>query len=573
MAFVAQMPRHLPHAIERCVKELFVDQPHQLKIGVRFTANARLSPIRKRDLISAVSTSAAMLQRRPEEIAASVPKLREALLAIQPRLHGKTPKTMANIRANLAKALELTRAAPRPFPNREPSASWLAFLKAAPAKHNRHGLARFVRFCTMRGLDPSDVSDETLRQFQNHLDATILTNDPRQICISTAENWNVILTSAGLNFRALTRPASSRYVALPMTTYPETLCAEIVRYIDRLAHKDKFDDEGPIRALKPTSLRNVRAHLRQFLSALVESGVDASDLVSLQIAITPAHIRTAFTQILERYSGALPKGLHGIAGTLLAIARYWLKRPAAQLDAIKAIKAKVHSPYYGMTKQNRDRLAQFETRRSEQEFYTLPFKWITKAKAQPPSRRAALMAMNAVAMAILLCAPIRAKNLAGLELGRHLRSSGRGKARRFSIWIEATEVKNDAQLSFELPSDFSGLISDYLDTFRTLISPTPGDALFPKLSGGTREPGGFGAQLCAHIYKETGLKMNAHLFRHLAAKLYLENVPGDYETVRRLLMHKRLDTTLNAYASFDNRRAQERFHDYVLDARKGKRRR
>jgi len=41
------------------------------------------------------------------------------------------------------------------------------------------------------------------------------------------------------------------------------------------------------------------------------------------------------------------------------------------------------------------------------------------------------------------------------------------------------------------------------------------------------------------IYKATGLRMNAHLFRHLAGMLYLAQNPGDYETVRRLLGHER----------------------------------
>jgi len=53
-----------------------------------------------------------------------------------------------------------------------------------------------MRYCTVRRLEPSDVSDETLAQFQKHLDARLLTNDPRKVCISVAENWNVVIRSA-----------------------------------------------------------------------------------------------------------------------------------------------------------------------------------------------------------------------------------------------------------------------------------------------------------------------------------------------------------------------------------------
>lgn len=308
------------------------------------------------------------------------------------------------------------------------------------------------------------------------------------------------------------------------------------------------------------------------LSALVESGVRPGELSSLKAAVTPAHVRTAFTRMVERHDGTLPTSLHNIGGTLLAIAKYWLEYPEHDLTAIKSIKAKVCTTSYGMTQKNRERLAQFDDRLIRQEFYNLPFKLIAQAKAEPRTRRAALLTMRAVGMAILICAPIRAKNLAQIELNRHLRVTGKGKARRYAIWIEAEEVKNDAQLSVDLPKEVGDLISAYLDDYRPLISPTPGNALFPSLSGSARKPGSFGQEISNQIFKSTGIKVHAHLFRHLAAKLYLDGVPGDYETVRRLLAHKRLDTTLNAYASFDNRRAQERFHDFVLDARNGKRR-
>ena len=58
--------------------------------------------------------------------------------------------------------------------------------------------------------------------------------------------------------------------------------------------------------------------------------------------------------------------------------------------------------------------------------------------------------------------------------------------------------------------------------------------------------------------------MNVHLFRHLAAKLYLDKHPGDYLTVSRLLGHKRIQTTIDFYTSFETVAAGRRFHETVM---------
>ena len=68
------------------------------------------------------------------------------------------------------------------------------------------------------------------------------------------------------------------------------------------------------------------------------------------------------------------------------------------------------------------------------------------------------------------------------------------------------------------------------------------------------------------MLKETGLNVNVHLFRHIAAKRYLKERVGDHETVRQLLGHKSLATTMRSYCDFKQGDAMLRF-DAVLAAR------
>ena len=71
------------------------------------------------------------------------------------------------------------------------------------------------------------------------------------------------------------------------------------------------------------------------------------------------------------------------------------------------------------------------------------------------------------------------------------------------------------------------------------------------------------------IYRETGLVVNAHLFRHFAGMLYLQQRPGAYEAVRRILGHKKLDTTTSFYTDLESKWAIRHYDEVVL-SRRGK---
>jgi integrase len=69
------------------------------------------------------------------------------------------------------------------------------------------------------------------------------------------------------------------------------------------------------------------------------------------------------------------------------------------------------------------------------------------------------------------------------------------------------------------------------------------------------------------IRDEAGLAVNPHLFRHLAAQLFLEKHPGHYEEVKRLLGHKSIDTTIQSYAGLETIGAARRYDTIILNLR------
>jgi integrase len=59
--------------------------------------------------------------------------------------------------------------------------------------------------------------------------------------------------------------------------------------------------------------------------------------------------------------------------------------------------------------------------------------------------------------------------------------------------------------------------------------------------------------------------MTVHQFRHAAGALILQHRPGEYELVRRLLGHRNVQTTVNAYVGLENIQASEIFSRIVME--------
>ena len=130
--------------------------------------------------------------------------------------------------------------------------------------------------------------------------------------------------------------------------------------------------------------------------------------------------------------------------------------------------------------------------------------------------------------------------------------------------IPEHEVKNDVAIELPLPPHVVELLDTYLTRYRGRISPGASPWLFPNDEGQCRNIAGFGRAIGEFIYNETGIRMNPHLFRHLCAKIHREANPNDFESIRRLLGHTRLETTVRFYACLTTKEAFKRY-DGMLD--------
>jgi integrase len=175
--------------------------------------------------------------------------------------------------------------------------------------------------------------------------------------------------------------------------------------------------------------------------------------------------------------------------------------------------------------------------------------------------------MCAIAIEILTVTALRINNVAELELGSTIIMPSDPKRGKAYISLPAHQVKNNVDLEFVLPKRTVALIQEYVKDFRHRLSEKPSAWLFPNTDGAKRNTQGFSRRIGEKLAEHAGLEMHAHLFRHSAIKIMQSEYPDAYESWRRLLGHKRLETTLDRYAETQDDLARQRYSDLIESKR------
>jgi integrase len=147
-------------------------------------------------------------------------------------------------------------------------------------------------------------------------------------------------------------------------------------------------------------------------------------------------------------------------------------------------------------------------------------------------------------VAFLLACPIRERNLAIVELGRHLvRVSG-----DWHLRFEPEETKTGQALHLVVPAALTPYLDDYMARIRPAF---PGAAthahVWPAQKGRPMAEETIYASVMATSKRLFGTALNPHAFRSLAATLLAESSPEDALHARLLLGHRQPETTEKYY--------------------------
>lgn len=529
---------------------------------------------RKRDLKSNVSSFCKAVGKAPELVLAHPREIRPLREAVSPLALGITERRWANICSSLAKAIELVRDLV-PSRNTAPiHPEWQSKLDLLPVSLSR-GLSAATRWLSSSGITPSTVSEAHLKAYVEAIfEGRMRTNAEKasgaliwcwQRAVRTCPEWPQII---------LERQSKRDSYSYPWSYFPASFAADVEAYLNRLSQgalldtDDDSDDFGPVKPVRPATIKTRRQQMRAAASCLARSGVEPETITGISTLVEVPNVKRILNYLMERRGGQTSGGVAQMASFLTKVALYWVKVDSTEHLRLKRIAARVAVQEHGMTAKNRERLRPFDDDQVVAAFVCLPDtirKHVERSKS--PLKRRALLAQSAAAIALQLVIPLRKGNLANLDIDAHFVSNRNG----VYLVIPEAEVKNREAVNFQIPNFALEVITWYIREYRPHLMDGPSSALFPGRGGKCKSSTTLGAQICTAIKSFTGLEFNPHLFRHVAGKIFLDANPGNYEVVRQLLRHRSISTTTSAYSGAETRRAGLLHANLIEDLRKAHR--
>jgi site-specific recombinase XerD len=476
---------------------------------------------------------------------------------------GVTAKTLANHKSNVRAALRwFGKEHDVPRRGVPLSAKWARFCDRIDDGRLRQRLYSFMRYCSARDIGPSSVDDQVLDDYWRYrIETTALaSNNTAQRFLVRA--WNACASEIdGRRLQRLTEPPIRTMGSPPWHNFPKGLRGELEDYLDGLTKLHRDLRGRRIRPCRPPTIRCRRAEIQAVARMAVRLGVPIEKLTSLAALLHPDVVEPVIETYWQNNGDEPNVSTIDLGWKLLRIARETRCLDQAALNRLDEIRAALeHYRRSGLTSKNLKLIRQVLTEGVWSEVVSLPNVLMQQARAAKDHApvKAAVTARLAVAVAILTFSAIRLSNLVGIELGKNLIKPS-GPDSTYWLVFEHYDVKNRVDLQFHFDQPLTDLIDEYVHEFRpTLLRGSNTSWLFPGESGKPKTTITFSLQITRR-QKAVGLRITVHQFRHAAAAIYLKHHPGDYETVRRLLGHRSIQTTTAFYCGLQTTQATEQF--------------
>lgn len=512
--------------------------------------DSSLKPRRRSDMMSALRTMRRVLGTELSAIPASPQLLRPLLDAACPVQARVKPKRWRIVRSHVLGAL--IRAGVPALPSRSNeslSPEWARLSGLMPDGQMRYGLSRFMRFCSVRQVEPDAVATATFESFFEAQQSMSLAAEPKKIYRTACIVWSQAVDLVPEWPRTIVPvPSFSRRYALGWDSFPVTFGEDCKRFLFQSVNQDVFaDDYTP--PVKAGTIDMRRKQLLQLATALVLAGVPATAITSLAALVAPENAKRALRYFRERPGGTVSTYVHQHATFLRTVALYWVKAPAKDVDTLRSYASRVAIPRTGMVERNRDNMRQFDDPANVLTLLRLPAKVFDELEASDTGLRSdALRAMFALALRLFIVAPMRVSNLVSLQFGRHILVTPGRHGSVTHLRVPETETKTREPFEALLRADTVALMTRFTERYRGRLATRPSSTLFASQRGDVRAATRFSTGFEAFVRRETGLRVNPHFMRHLAVKLLLDENSGDIETARRILGHRSATTTERAYA-------------------------
>jgi Phage integrase family len=525
--------------------------------------SGKLSPTRVRDLRSAVKRVADLLGDEPAAISLDIAGISARLNTINPVAAGMTGKRLANIRSDFLAAAKACEVQPVTSA-KSLSPEWAKLFKRRSGRRTHLGLMRLARYSSARGIRPRDINDDVVSALIAEVRNGSLHRNPNRLHRQVTLIWNeVAVRVPGLKMVTVAsfRGPPKR---VDWALLPAAFRQDVDNYLSWGSGSDPFAADARSRALAPETLRLRRDQIHAAASALAECGTKPASIRSLAELVTANNLKTILRRRLERVGGEENSFNHNLGRVLLQIAREWVNVAPPVLAELKRLVGKMPVPAMGLTDKNKRFLRQFDDPMALLRLVQLPEQlWSEVKRDSKPSFRTLAKAHAALAIAVLTYIPLRVQNLSDLAFDTHLFTRA-GTGAISTLELSNGEVKNKRDLAFDIPHAVAKMLLEYRDRIAPRIIGHRPARLFVKVDGTPKGQRSVALLIASYAKRRAGIVVSPHQFRHLSAKVLLDAQPGAFETVRQLLGHKNNQTTVNAYAGIDSRRAA-RHHQHLVD--------
>ncbi|WP_183073536.1 site-specific integrase [Roseinatronobacter ekhonensis] len=430
-------------------------------------------------------------------------------------------------------------------------------------------LPRFVHFLSAVGVEREDVTQESADAFLAALERDEISKSPTTAWRTSINAWNLAARRiAGWPQIELTLPRRQKICKRPDADLPPLFLEDLEAHLERMSKPDIFAEESMARALRPHTIQAYRRQLKRFVSELLNAGVPTEELCCVSALCDPARAEIGLRRMVAQNGGDTNKLIAEIAALLRNLSSKLGLSTEVREQLAKLAKRVAVPAQKGMTRKNRERLRPLQDDKTLLKLLNLPDKVFARAKGKTKPYMAALARETALAIALLTNCPLRIKNIAEINLEQHLQHMGDG---RVFLLIEEEDAKTRQPMQFELPKDLVHMLKKHLATRSPHMCAKGSVWLFPRRDGeGPITGNALSARLKALIRKEVGILMNAHLFRHLAALMWLDANPGCYEVARRILGHSSTSHTINLYSGLEAQGATQAFAALLAQQKGGR---
>ena len=544
------------------------------ELRTQIEQDCQLSARKQREMTSAINTTAKWLNLPAEIIPASARFLRGKFKDIHPAHHHVTKRRVQNIKSLILSAMRsqgLSTNLASYFI--EMSHPWLDLWNVIEGEqYFRTEFSRFFRYCSKQGIAPDQINDQILADYLEALETESFVKTPKVRQQSIARLWNkcadLYQEQAWPQIKVTVPCYETRRYALEDEQLSSALLRELDAYLTSLSGSDPFNMQ--VKAFRPRSIKTIEGHFKRYISALHYQGVDLSTITSLKEIVKKEMFQVAMRWFWDRNGGQTSKHIGEIAWSIRCYATKHLQADEETIAFYAGAMKRLRVSQDGLSDKNQRSMAQFDDPKVIEAFVGLPIKlWAEAERSHKTastnrrSKEAQLCVQAAIAIEILIFAPMRISNLQNLRLDQHISWQNRQAV----IHIPRSQVKNDIDLVFKLPVTLSQRIKTYIADWRTLYSDGANPYLFPGRKMNPKDGTRLRRQISNALWEEACIKLTPHQFRHAAAKILLDAKPGHYEVIRKILGHKNLTTTYAHYAGAETQAALNLYDEVILEHR------